>query len=474
MKGVFTSFPIPSTVALKELTARTLVNNGITDRSADRAKMASPIIPTTPGTASNQIKYVVFITKENHTFDTIFDHIPGASSDPSLLRWGYHQTLTSQGQPTLTNVPVMKNHNELAKQFTVSDNFYMEPEYSGVGHRWLVGIQPDVFCQMTYTLGWDFKVDSDAPGRLASFGSNGSMAPEDYPEAGSMWEHLSQSHISFRNYGEGFEFAGVEEDQGEEKTGAREVVNIPMPEALYHNTCRDFPIFNMNIPDQYRAQWFESDFTHLFLSPGKVMPKFINICLCNDHGTTPSPATGYPYVASWMADNDLALGKIVDFLSHTTYWKNMAIFVTEDDSGGEPDHIDAQRSVLIAISPWIKRHYVSHRHTTIVSLHRTLYEVLGLGPLNMFDALASDFSDCFTTHPNFLPYTHVGVDPRIFDPKKAFDPKDPNYTQAKLKPSISCDNPEDMQRLADNPGSVPARDEMFIHSRQINMNKQSH
>ena len=111
----------------------------------------------------------------------------------------------------------------------------------------------------------------------------------------------------------------------------------------------------------------------------------------------PKPDKGYPYLASWMADNDLALGRIVEFLTHTPYWKNMAIFVTQDDAGGEPDHVDAQRSVLLVISPWAKRGYVSHRHTTIVSMHRTLYEIFGLPPLNMFDALANDFSDCFTT-----------------------------------------------------------------------------
>ena len=109
----------------------------------------------------------------------------------------------------------------------------------------------------------------------------------------------------------------------------------------------------------------------------------------------------------------------------------MAIFVTEDDAGGEPDHVDAQRSVLLVISPWAKRGYVSHRHTTILSMHRTLYEIFGLPPLNMFDALANDFSDCFTTKPDFRPYTVVPVDPRIFDPEKAKDPKDPDYGQAR-------------------------------------------
>lgn len=125
-----------------------------------------------------------------------------------------------------------------------------------------------------------------------------------------------------------------------------------------------------------------------------------------------------------MADNDLALGRIVDFLSHTPYWKSMVIFVTEDDAGGEPDHVDAQRSVLLVISPWAKRGYVAHRHTTILSMHRTLYQILGLPALNMFDALANDFSDCFTTEPDYRPYSHVELDPRVFDPLKA-DPSRP-------------------------------------------------
>lgn len=442
LRGMANIADVPNDAQLAAMTQHTLAYNGIVDKSADRAAMASPVVPTTPGKASAQIKYVVFITKENHTYDTIFDHIPGANDDPSLLRWGFHQTIAADGQPTLENAAVMTNHNALARQFTVSDNFYMEPEASGVGHRWLVGVQPDNFCQMTYTLGWNFKADSTAPGRRASFGSNGSIAPEDYPEAGAMWEHLAGHGIEFRNYGEGFEFAGVYEDEDEHKTGAREVINMPMSKVLYDNTCRDFPIFNMNIPDQYRAYWFAQDFTKFFLKGGAKMPPFVNIAICNDHGTGPNPAKGYPYVASWMADNDLALGRIVEFLSHTPYWKNMAIFVTQDDSGGEPDHVDAQRSVLLCISPYARHGYVSHRLTTIVSMHRTLYEILGLPPLNMFDGLANDFSDCFTETPDFTPYTAVPIDNRIFDPEKAKDPADPTYKVARALPSIPRDSEE--------------------------------
>jgi YVTN family beta-propeller protein len=453
MRGALTTLAVPPDADLPQHTATVRACNGMTDRRAQRTELSSPVIPTAPGTQSEQIKYVVFITKENHTYDTIFDHIPGANDDPSLLRWGDHQRVSAPGQPTLEDVAVMTNHNGLARQFTVSDNFYMEPEASGVGHRWLVGVQPNNFCQMTYTLGWGFSAGSTAPGRRASFGSNGSIAPEDYPEAGAMWEHLASHGVPFRNYGEGFEFAGVGEDADEWKTGAREVVNIPMSKVLFDNTCREFPIFNMNIPDQYRADWFAKDVTDLFLSGKQPMPRFLNVAICNDHGTGPNAAKGYPYVASWMADNDLALGRIVDFLSHTPYWRNMAIFVTEDDAGGEPDHVDAQRSVLLVISPWARRGYVSHRHTTIPSMHRTLYQILGLPALNMFDALANDFSDCFTTEPDYRPYEHVGVDPRVFDPEKAKDPNDPDYAKARLAPSIRLDDPEVVDELSEAPGS---------------------
>jgi YVTN family beta-propeller protein len=447
MRGVISILDDPSGSALAKLTERVLENNGIVDREGDRAAMSAPVIPGVVGRASNEIKYVVFITKENHTYDTIFDRVPGARHNPALLRWGLHQTIKADGQPTVDDVAVMVNHNALARAFTVSDNFYVEPEASGVGHRWLVGVQPNNLMQMTYSLGWAFKKDTTAPGRRYSMGSNGSLMPEDYPEAGSMWEHLDRNRIRFRNYGEGFEFPGVLEDDDERPTGAREVVNIPMPKVLFDNTDFGFPIFNMNIPDQYRAHWFMRDIERRFLRGGKKLPAFLNIALCNDHGADPKPDKGYPYLASWMADNDLALGRIVEFFSHTPYWKNMAIFVTEDDAGGEPDHVDAQRSVLLLISPWAKRGYVSHRHTTILSMHRTLYEIFGLPPLNMFDALANDFLDSFTTKPDFTPYTAVPVDRRIFDPEKAKDPKDPDYGQARKKRSIKMDGDEEIEKV---------------------------
>ncbi|MCE9558133.1 MAG: bifunctional YncE family protein/alkaline phosphatase family protein [Armatimonadetes bacterium] len=439
MKGSFHAIPVPSAEKLKELTKTVLQNNGIVDSTKNYAAMKSPVWSNIVGKKSDQIKYVVFITKENHTFDTVFDRVPGTRNDPKLLKWGLNQTIGDKGQPTLQYVAVMVNHYKLARDFGVSDNFYMQPEGSGVGHRWLVGIQPNNFCQMLYTLGWDFKLKTEAKGRLSSFGSNGSMAPEDYPEAGSMWEHLERGKISMRNYGEAFEFAGVGEDENQEKTGAREVINMPMPASIYKHTSRDYPIFNMNIPDVYRTEWFIEEVKERYLSGKHPFPQFINATLCNDHGADPKPAKGYPYRASWMADNDLALGKMVEFLSRTPQWKNMLILVTEDDAGGEPDHVDAQRSVLLAISPYVKRKSVSHRHTTITSMHRTLYQIFGLPPLNLFDATSNDFADFFTDNPDFTPYTALPVDKRLYDWPKARDKKDPDYKLARKQSTIERD-----------------------------------
>ena len=183
-------------------------------------------------------------------------------------------------------------------------------------------------------------------------GSNGSMMPEDYPEAGSMWEHLGRHGIRFRNYGEGFEFPGVEEEAERDPTGAREVVNIPMPKVLYDNTCFGFPIFNMNIPDQYRAHWFMKDIEKRYLHGLRPLP------LLPQHRPVQRPrhrpearTRAIPTSRPGWPTTTCALGRIVEFLSHTPYWKKMAIFVTQDDAGGEPDHVDAQRSVLLRHQP---------------------------------------------------------------------------------------------------------------------------
>lgn len=403
-------------------------------------------IPSNP--FPKEIEHVVFITKENHTFDGIFGGLNGSTSEPEYAEFGMNGWLKENGKQE--RLPIMPNHVRLAEQFSISDNFYMEPQASGDGHRWLVGVYPSLWTTRVFYSGWGFKKSESAKGRIVSFTSNGSQIPEDYLENGSLWEHLHRGEIPFRNYGEGFEFADNDEGPMENRTGAYTQVNFPMPKVLYDNTCFGYPAYNTNIPDIARVDWFVEDLERYRQEHHGKIPRFMNVTLCNDHGAGANPAKGYPYVASYMADNDLALGKMVAYLTSQPEWKSMAIFVTQDDSGGDNDSVDRHRSFVLCISPWAKRSYVSHEHTSIMSIIKSIYGLFDLGPNNLFDATATDLSDMFTTEPDFRPYKYVPVDPRVFKPEDTFDPTDPKFERRRSEGSAAkMDDPEFVEWLRD-------------------------
>jgi hypothetical protein len=265
--------------------------------------------------------------------------------------------------------------------------------------------------------------------------------PEDEPEFGSLWEHIAGSGLSLRNYGEGLEVEGNEERDEMEPEGQRLVLNSPIPQPVFVSTDKGFPTFNLGIPDQIRFQEFSKDFGKL-VAKGKA-PAMTVIRLPNDHTTKPRPDDGYPYRASYVADNDLALGKIVEWISHSSIWRDSAIFVIEDDAQGGVDHVDAHRSTLLVMSPYVKKGFVSHRHASMPSVQKTIYESLRLGPLNLEDALAADLSDMFTSTPDLTPFTVEASDLSIFDPAKAriAHPK----TAAEARELLDCDNPRLIQ-----------------------------
>lgn len=446
MPGMVNAVPVPNDAELTAWTQETLRNNGIVNRAADAQALPKKPLPVQHGTASAEIKYVVFITKENHTFDGIFGALKGANGEPDYAEFGQNGWIAEKGKTE--RLPIMPNHIRLAEQYAISDNFYMEPQASGDGHRWLVGVYPSLWTTRVFYSGWDFRRSNTAKGRLTSFGSNGSQMPEDYLENGSLWEHLARGGVTFRNYGEGWEFPGTDEGEKTDRSGSFLVVNHPMSRVLWENTCWEFPIFNTNIPDIARVEWFKDDLENNFRKKGKPIPRMMNITLCNDHGTTARPKAGYPYVCSYMADNDLALGRLVEYLSHLPEWKNMAIFVTQDDSGGDNDHVDRHRSYVLAISPYAKRGGISHDHTSIMSILKTIYLIFGLGANNMFDALATDLRDMFTDKPDYTPYTHVAVDPRVFKPEATIDPNDPQFKKRRqTAPSVRMDDPKFIEWL---------------------------
>ena len=217
---------------------------------------------------------------------------------------------------------------------------------------------------------------------------------------------------------------------------------MPMPEALYVNTSRDYATFNTNISDQYRFGQFEREFQSRYASGKEPLPQFIFIWLPNDHTAEPRPADGYPYRASYVADNDLALGKLVQLFSHSSFWNDMAVFVTEDDAQSGVDHVDAHRSMLMVISPYARRDYVSHTHTSIASILKTFDLTLHLGYLNQFDAAATDLSDFFTDQPDFTPYDAVPSDLRIFNPAKVHEVG----LDLRVHPGAPLDDPATIRR----------------------------
>jgi len=205
------------------------------------------------------------------------------------------------------------------------------------------------------------------------------VKPEEIPEAGTLWQHLERHQISYRVFAEG----GIE------------------------------------TPDQQRADDFIRVVEETYRKPGEDLPAFLYIRLPNDATANARPADGYPFSESFVADNDYALGRIVEYLSQSPWWESMAIFVTEDSADGGIDHIDSHRTIMLAISPYARRNYVSRRNSSFPGLLKTVFGILGIPPMNLFDATATDLSDCFTTDADFTPYKAQTIREELFVPERA-------------------------------------------------------
>ncbi len=366
-----------------------------------------------------RLKHCFLVIRENRTYDEVLGDVAGANGDASLARYGMDGWAAEN--PAAAHLKVTPNLHALVARYAMSDNFYVDGDVSNDGHRWVVGMNPTPFFNTAWTSSYggrrNHAFDVEQPGRRAPFGDADAPMPEDEPEFGSLWEHVAVSGKGLLNYGEGLEIEGDDEIDGAEPEGQRLFLNAPLPEPMFEHTDRRFPTFNLGIPDQFRVEEFERDFSRS-LAAGRV-PALIVIRLPNDHTTKPRPGDGYPYRASYVADNDLALGKIIAFLSRTAIWKDSAMFVTEDDAQDGVDHVDAHRSVLLVASPWVKPGAVSHAHTSMGSITRTIDELLGLSELNLEDALAGDITGIFDTTTHMEPFTALSADPRVFVPAKA-------------------------------------------------------
>lgn len=403
-------------------------------------------LPPVAGIRKSPIKHIVYITKENRTFDEVYGELDNARGDSSLARFGLNATVASRDRTRIvSNVNVMPNHQKLAREFAVSDNFYCDSDASVHGHRWMVGTYPNEWVEINSSMDITRDLFSSAPGRKYVASSSGAVYPEDYNEAGGMWEHLSRNGVSFFNFGQGFEFSGADEQQWHKYTGIKMGVMFPMPKPLYDRTSRKYATYNTSVPDQFRIDMFEEELEEKWLSGKEEFPSVVTMIIPNDHGSSERIEDGYPFRESYMADNDLALGRVIEKLSHSPWWPEMLIIVTEDDAQDGRDNIDAHRSLLMMISPWIKRGYVSHSHSNFGAILKTIYNICDIPALNQFDATATLLQDFFTGKPDLTPYKLVMVDKRIFDPQKALDPYDRDFRWESLGESPEIDNEDDFR-----------------------------
>ena len=450
MKGTVSIIKIPSEKELKRMTSQVIINNFHKEKAGKllRTRMDYPI-PLYGGQKESPIKHIIFISKENRTYDEVFGQVESGEGDSTIARYGYNVSFSNKDNTSrVENATVMANHLKLASQFAICDNFYVDSDVSADGHRWLVDTYPNEWVETCVAASYggnrSYDPASQAPGSLGMNGSAGAIYPEDYNESGSMWDHLERNKIDFYNFGFSIMFEPAFYHESYKYTGIKQFANFPVPTPIFSRTSRQFPTYNMSIPDQFRVSQFIKEFREKWMDREDTLPQMLTLILPNDHGAGERPEAGYPFRESYMVDNDFAVGRVVEFLSHTPYWKNMAIFITEDDAQNGVDHIDAHRSILMVISPYTKKNYVSKVHYSFGSIFKTFWNILGLPYLNQYDAGATDLADMFTSVPDFTPYKALPPDLRIFDPQKALTPLDEKFDWNSLNESPILDDPEEM------------------------------
>ena len=326
-------------------------------------------------------EHVVYIIKENRTYDQVFGDMTQGDGDTSLLFF------------PRANSP---NHHALADRFGLFDRFFVNAEVSPDGHNWSMAAYATDYLEKTVPSNYSDR------GRTYDYeGTNRNRVPSDQgaedaaePSSGYLWDLVQRKGRTLRNYGE-YVIPERANPNASMPAGYRGVKPF-----LAANTNRDYPPFDMDIPDQRRADIWLAEFRE-FVQRGS-MPSLMIIRLPNDH--TAGARAGAPTPHAYMADNDLALGRIVEAISKSPFWRNTLIAVLEDDAQNGPDHVDSHRSVLLMISAYSRGGAV-HRFTNTTDVLATMEEVLGLDALSQFDHYGRPLREIWTKDPDLRPYT---------------------------------------------------------------------
>ena len=414
--GSLSLVPLPKRRALAGL-SQTVYDNLRTARIAEallppRRGQPARAIPERIGEPS-LIRHVVYVIKENRTYDQVFGALEKGNGDPRLCIFGERIT---------------PNQHKLVREFVLLDNTYCAGILSADGHQWSTTAFGTDYLERSFA-GWP-RSYPDGMGE----DENDALA---YSPAGFIWDNASKHGIRIRNYGE-FMAPSVRWRDPKKKgspeflacyrtwKGLSEEVDFssyPMVDSLHAFSPTNYVGWEMSVPDQYRADFILGELKE-YEAKGEF-PQLVIVCLPNDH--TSGTRRNCPTPAATVADNDLAFGRIVEALSHSRFWKDMAILGIEDDPQAGFDHVSGYRTTAYVASPYAKRGAVVGTQYNTTSLLRTIEQILGMKPMNQFDASATPMFDCFQDTPDLTPFVavpnQVPLDEMNPDPKAMVDPQ---------------------------------------------------
>lgn len=344
---------------------------------------------------NGQVKHVLYIIKENQTYDSIYGDLGYGNGDPKLCVLGEK---------------VMPNHRKIAREFTLFDNGYVTGTNSADGHSWSTQAFCNDYMEHEYVGYRTYPDDGDCAMSLSA--------------AGAIWDAVLKKGKKVRVYGEfcddalaTFEprepkdwFEAWEDRQSGRNTFKYHCeTRVP---SLKPYICRDLHYWPIIESDNHRADVFLKEYSEF--SKKDQVPDLMMLTLTNDHGSGMDPK--FPTYPAMAADNDLALGRVVDAVSHSPQWKDTCIFVIEDDGQALPDHVDGHRTVYQVVSPWVKRKGLDSTLYTTVDMIKSIEMMLGLDPMNRFDWLARPITTCWLSKPDLTPYTHCENNQRLDEP----------------------------------------------------------
>ncbi|MFC0042271.1 bifunctional YncE family protein/alkaline phosphatase family protein [Actinomadura rayongensis] len=411
--------------------------NGLKERNKTGSRGAAPVaVPLRTGSPS-KIKHVFVIVRENRTYDQELGDDPRGNGNPAYAQFGANVT---------------PNAHELVRRFPLIDNLYSDGTNSASGHTWLDAGFVNDYLERSYA------------NYIRNYGQPDAMV---YPKSGFLWDNARAHGLSARVWGEYAEWftapdgkdcpgtwtqwyqdskilEGKATGQLHSPIGHCQTrTDIPSLDGIL---AHDFPNFQTQIPDQYRADLFERDFGQ-YVKNGKL-PALNMLWVMDDH--TNGLNAGYPTPSAMVADNDLATGRIIDTISHSRYWKDSAIFVVEDDSQNGVDHVDGHRNVTLIASPYARRGAVDHTYYSQLNVVRTVEQILGLPPMNQLDLAAEPMFGAFTDTPDLTPYE---VQPNKI-PLDTLNPSAAQVTNAMQKSWLAWSEKQDF-RSEDNLAFAP-------------------